>query len=154
MPSPAAVTSLLTRWSSDPLIWLLTLFHPQLETVHFARNSVAVTSRSTVFTAAPFDVAFATDNDELPIMEITVLNVDREIGRSLLRVTAPPIEANVEGVLMSNPDEVIRRAARFELHDVTFNQHIVSGTLTHRRITNEPYPNIRIIPNRFPGYFR
>jgi hypothetical protein len=154
MPTAAAIQSLLTRWSGDPLIWLLTIFHPQLDTILVARNSVGVTSRGGFYSAAPFDIAFVTDNDELPSMNLTVLNVDREIGRALLRVTSPAIECNVEAVLASNLDEVVRRAARFELHGVQFNQHIVSGTLSHKRLTSEPYPNKRVIPSKFPGYFR
>jgi hypothetical protein len=154
MPSPAALESLLTRSSGDAVIWLLTLFHPQFGTVRFARNTVNITSRGTEFLRAPFDVGFVTDNDDLPTVQLTVLNVDREIGRAIMRVNTPLIEANLEAVLASDFDDVIRRAARLQLHAVSFNQNVVTGTLSHKRLNAEPYPNKRIIPSKFPGYYR
>jgi hypothetical protein len=159
MPSPsissAALAALLTREDDDPLILLLTITHPQIDTIWLARNVVGknITSRGTTFTAAPIAVQLATDTDDQPTMRITIPNVDRAIGLALL-ASSGPLTVAVEAVLASNPDDVIRRYARFELVDLQFDALAVSGELRQARLTSEPYPNVRVTPNKFPAFFR
>lgn len=85
---------------------------------------------------------------------MTILNVDRAIGQALLQVSGDPLKCIVEPVLASDPDVPIRRYARFELVDVTFDALVVTGQLRQMRIANEPYPNRRVVPATFPGLFR
>jgi hypothetical protein len=152
-PSAAAVELLLTRWRDDVLIYLLTVTHPALPTIRLARNNQNIISRGETFTAAPFDLKLGNDNDEFPSLSITLPNVDREIGRSLLAIQSG-MEVAIEAVFASDPDDVWKRYARLELHDVTFGALVLQGTISHRRINHEPFPNRRIIPNKFFAYYR
>lgn len=152
-PSAAAIQALLTRYSSDELIFLITITHPMLPTVRLARNNVAITSRGEVYSPAPFDLTLADDTEELPALTLTVPNVDREIGRSILSITTG-MEVAIEAVFASDPDDVWKRYARLELHDVTFGAIVLQGTISHRRVNHEPFPNRRIIPDKFFAYYR
>lgn len=151
--SSAALERLLTRWDGDELLYLMTVTHPRLETIRLARNNVDVISRGETYRAAPFDLRLATDNEELPTLSVTIPNVDRAIGRSLMQIDTG-MEVAIEAVFGSNPDDVFKRYARLELYDVTFDPILVQGTISHRRITHEPFPNRRVIPNKFFAYYR
>lgn len=147
------IASLLRRYSCDPLIFLITLTHPKLDTIRLARNNEPVTSRGQVFSPAPFDIKLADETDELSNLSLTIPNVDRRIGRAMLEIETG-MEAAIEAVFASNPDDVFKRYARLELHDVSFDPILLQGTLSHRRITHEPFPNRRVIPNKFFAYYR
>lgn len=154
MPISAnAIELLLTRWRDDVLIYLLTITHPQLPTVRWARNNESITSRGQIFTPAPFDLQLPTDNEELPSMVITLPNVRRTIGRQILAINQG-MTANLEAVFASAPNDVWKSLQQMELHDVTFDGIMLSGTLSHRRVTHEPFPNRRVIPTKFFAYYR
>lgn len=152
--SSAALQELLKVESSDPVLLLATLHHPMLNTLYFVRNQHGkdITSRGQTFTAIPFQVILPNDNDEVPAVEFAFPNVDRTIGWNLLNVNTP-INVILEAVLNSNPDDILRRYPWLEMRNVTFDQMTVRGELTHMRFTSEPYPNIRVNPNRFPVFF-
>ena len=151
--SDAAVELLLTRWRDDVLIYLLTITHPQLETVRWARNNLSITSRGDTFSPAPFDLKLPPDNEQLPDMVITIPNVQRKIGRRILLINHG-MTANLEAVFASAPDDVWKSILSMELHNVSFDTHMLTGTLSHRRVTHEPFPNRRVIPNKFFAYYR
>lgn len=151
--SSAAVELLLTRWRDDVLIYLLTITHPQLPTVRFARNNESIVSRGETFSPAPFDLRLPPDNDQLPDMLITIPNVNRLIGRQILQINKG-MNANLEAVFASAPDDVWKSLLQLELHNVSFNALSLNGTLSHRRVTNEPFPNRRVIPSKFFAFYR
>lgn len=151
--SANATRLLLTRWRDDSLIYLLTITHPMLPVVRLARNNEAIISRGEIFSPAPFDLKLGNDNEELPSLNLTVPNVDREIGRNLLAIQTG-MEVAIEAIFASDPDDVWKRFARLELHDVTFGALTLEGTISHRRVTHEPFPNRRVIPNKFFAYYR
>lgn len=145
--------ALLQKYSADPLLLLFTFFNAQIGEIRLVRNTVNITSRGGLFTAAPISCALATDDENLPVVEIRIPNVDRAIGRALA-VARPPLHVSIEAVMASDPDVVFRRYSLFEMDNVTWDAIAITGSLSQSRLTNEPHPNIRITPHRFPAFFR
>lgn len=154
MPLSAnAIELLLTRWRDDVAIYLLTITHPSLPTARFARNNEAIISRGETFSAAPFDLQLPEDNEQLPSLTLVIPNVNRRVGREILAINQG-MNANIEAVFASDPDDIWKSILDLELHDVTFDGIALQGTLSHRRVTHEPFPNRRVIPNKFFAFFR
>lgn len=151
--SDNAIELLLTRWRDDVLIYLLTITHPSLPVVRWARNNEEIESRGETFQPAPFDLQLPPDNEELPSMIVTLPNVNRSIGRRILQIQNG-MTANLEAVFASAPDDVWKALRQMELHDVTFDGIMLNGTLSHRRVQHEPFPNRRVIPSKFFAYYR
>lgn len=151
--STAALAELLKRESGDPVILLFTITNPQLDTLYLAESPTAIVSRGTTFNPTWVNLSLATDTDDLPSMSFAIPNVDREIGLSILAVSGP-LTVAVEAILASDPDDVFRRYARFELVNVKFDAIAVSGELRQARLIAEPYPKVRVTPGKFPAFFR
>jgi hypothetical protein len=151
--SAANTAKLLTRWRDDTLLFLLTITHPMIPTIRLARNNESIISRGETYTPAPFELQLTNDVEELPQMSITIPNVNRQIGRAMLAIRYG-MEASIDVVFASDPDDIWKRYARLELHDITFQALNLQGTLSHRRVNHEPFPNRRIIPSKFFAFYR
>lgn len=142
----------------EAVLVLLTITHPTIETLRVVNNAPRadggndIVSRGETFLAFPFTPELPTDNDGQPIARLRIANVDRRISESLLDLRSPP-EVAFEIIRASAPDTVLRRYARFELRNVTFDAIEVTGELMQASFGSEPWPNVRVVPSLFPGYF-
>ena len=116
-------------------------------------GSTNIVSRGETYIAFPFTPELPTDNEEQPTARLRIANVDRRISESLMHLTSPP-ELAFEIIRSSEPDEVLRRFARFELRNVTWDAIEVAGDLMQATFAAEPWPNIRVVPSLFPSLFR
>ena len=154
--TPYAISVLLSREQTDPLIVLLTIEHPELGApILVARNAVGndITSLGRTFQAFPFDIELATDTDQAPQARLTIMNVDRRIGRAV-RVIKTPATVHFECILASTPDSIEKSYRRFKLRNVRVNALEVSGTLSQFDGSREPWPYQRVTPSEFPAIFR
>ena len=153
--STAAIRSLISRESGDAIIILLTLTHPTIEILRVARNIVGqdIVSRGETYKAFPFDVTLPSDDEDVPRVTLRIANVDRRISFALMELTSPPLVA-FEIIEASQPDIVLRRYARFELQNITWDAMEVQGDLAQASLVTEPWPNIRCLPSNMPAMFR
>jgi hypothetical protein len=152
----AQIVNLLQRNSADPILYLVTITHPQLDTVRLVRNVTGKNciSRGTEFTAAYVFSQLATDNEDLPVMSISIPNVDRSIGNALRMVRGAPPKVAIEVAFDSDCDHPFRRYAHFEMTNVRYDPMVLTAECRQMRIDAEPYPKHRVIPSNFFGIYR
>src|SRR5262245_19087115 len=118
----------------EAVLILLTITHPMIETIRVVNNdprpdgSTNIVSRGETFIAFPFMPELPTDNDEQPVARLRIANVDRRISEGIMALPSPP-ELAFEIIRSSEPDVVLRRFARFELRNVTWDAIEFSGEL-------------------------
>lgn len=163
----AAVKKFFGLEVDEAVLVLLTITHPSIETVRVVNNAPAeggandIVSRGERYIAYPFMPELPTDTDEQPRARLTIGNVvyedengvERSVSEALSALTSPP-EIAFEIIRSSDPDTPLRRFARFELRNVTWDASQVSGDLLQASFASEPWPNLRVIPSDFPALFR
>jgi Domain of unknown function (DUF1833) len=148
-----ATEQAIAQHADEPFLVLLTIEHDTVAApFRFVRNRTAVVSRGQEFLASHFEIDLPGDGDEAPRARITVANVDRRIGQAMQALVTPPT-CLIELVLASTPDIVERAWAQFVLDEVTWDAFAVQGTLSRITYWDEPWPYIRVTPQRFPGLF-
>jgi hypothetical protein len=116
------------------------------------------------WTAVPFGFRILTDTDAAPETRITLPNVDRRIGKALLSLTGRAqislsILSSADFDMALDPREPIGAVTplyafhRYDLTDVTGDISQISGRVTLRDFSQEPYPGIRATQSRMPGLF-
>lgn len=152
----AAIRSLLMREGGEPIIALLTVEHDDLDApIRLARNSTGddIVSNGETFTAAPWDIAWGSDTQEAPKVEITIVNVDRVAGQAIESIT-DPATCTVQLILESDPDEILIELTNLELRNARWDAMILTAELSHFSFFAEPWPFPRVTPQFFPALFR
>lgn len=145
---------LAVRHSSDPAILLLTITHPNMETVRLAKNSEDIVSRGDTFHAAWFEVDWVNNDGELPRCSLSVPNVDnKKIGMKYFYDPIPP-RVILEVIAASLPDEPLARVANLEVRAKTLTPIAIQGQLTGIDHSSEPLGLIVVTPEKFPALFR
>jgi hypothetical protein len=152
----AQIVNLLQRNSGDPILYLVTITHPQLDTIRLVRDVKGKNciSRGTEFTAAYVFSQLATDSEDLPVMAISIPNVDRSIGNALSFIRGGPPKVTIECAFASDCDTPFRRYAHFEMTNVRYDPMILTADCRQMRLDAEPFPSRRVIPSNFFGIYR
>lgn len=152
MVSAAAKRALLGRYSTDGVLVLVTIVCAAA-TIRVCNNPIDIESGGHTFTAFPFEIGLASDNDNSPSIEIRIGNVDRRIMLVIADETEPP-QFTVQCALFTTPDTIEREFTQFNLRNVTADLMWISGTLGQERISTEPFPAPRATKTRCPSLFR
>lgn len=144
----------MAKRSDDPTLLLVTITHPNFETVRLVNNTEDFVSRGETYKASWFEVDWVNDDGEMPRCSLSVPNVvPAEIGQRYLgQVVAP--EASLEIVAVTEPDEPIRRVARLELRGLSVDPVVVTGILSGKDHSAEPLGTIVVLPSNFSALFR
>jgi hypothetical protein len=155
MPLPNwAAAALLAREAASPVVPAITLNHRSWGApIRLVRDTQDLISRGDRYTAAFFDLEVVTDTDAPPRATLTVPNVDQSIADMLLRLNSPP-EVTIEVISLDHADEPVYRAGRLELRNVNITAVRATGDLVSRDYSTETCGTIRVIPARFPAFFR
>lgn len=163
--SPADNAWLLQREGAEPGIELLTLTGDMLISpehpdgiVRLCKYHSDVISRGNTFTVSDFEFSRPEESDQQPVAKLTVANVDRLIGLSLIEASmneAPTVIADGLTVLfeMVRPADfnaVIYAADKLKLRNVSIDPLIVEGGLSVAQLDKEPYGSLRMVPAHFP----
>lgn len=142
------------RFSSDPACMLVTITHPEVETVRLARYPVDVVSRGETFHASWFEPEWVNDDGQLPRCTLSFPNIDRrQIGqRYIQKATAP--EVTIEIIAISHPDEPLRAVHGLDLRAISIDPISISGDLVGKDHSSEPVGRRTVIPAGFPALFR
>jgi hypothetical protein len=147
----------LTRRENDkPVLYLLTIQHLDLASpLRLVTNTVGddILSNGNIFTAAPFDILWPSDDEEAPTAQLEVLNVDRAIGEALDSIVTAA-ECTLQVVLATSPDTIDREGKKFQLRNAQWNGGIMTADLGQAYFASEPWPRYRVTPKSFPSLFR
>jgi len=142
------------RFSLDPACMLLTVTHPEMETIRLARYPEDIVSRSQTFKASWFEPEWVNDDGQIPRCTLSFPNIDRrEIGQRYLKKPTAP-EVTLEVIAISAPDEPIKAVYGLELRGITIDPVSITGDLMGRDHSSEPVGKIIVIPSRFPALYR
>ena len=153
--SARAILAINAPETSEAFIWLLTITHADLTpTIRLANNSRNIRSRGLVFTAFPFDVTLANDEqDRPPRISVSIINVSRTISASLEGLDGNPT-VDLEMVMAATPNVLEASLPGFDLVGQRYNWLRFSGTLGLEDFLQEPYPDMRFSPSVTPGVHR
>ena len=151
------VATLLARQNTtEVLVALMTVTHADLAAplrLCTGMPGEDIVSGGNTFIAAPFDIGWPNDDDQVPVAQLTAMNVDRAIGQALETIN-DPAEVTLQAVLASSPDTIERTAAKFQLRNARWNAIQLTADITRNTISTEPCPKYRITPLRFAALFR
>lgn len=119
------------------------------------------------YLAMPFGFNLPSDDERAPRVSLTIPNVDRLIGATVAElVTSPRIDIAVyaladwnSAVDVNNARSPIGVPVRelavdyLFIKSVTADAMTVVGDLTTYDLADEPWPNVRVTKDRFPGVF-
>jgi len=152
--SATAKQAIHAQETGEVFLMLLTIAHASLTpSLRFANNTVDVTSRGNTYLGWPFQVVLPQEfDDQLPVVQIQIDNIDRRIMEGVRLLTSPPA-VTLEVVLASAPDTVEAGPFAFTFKGCDYDSLVVSGTLLFEDVLNEPYPRYAFTPGLFPGLF-
>ena len=151
----AARQAIFGPQTAEVFLPLLTIAHPSLSpSLYFVSNTQNVTSRSQLYTAWPFQITLPGEfEDQVPVVQIQIDNVDRQIMEGLRVLPAPAPTMTLEVVLASSPDTVEAGPFGFTLKAADYDGLYLSGTLAFEDVLNEPWPRFLFTPIVVPGLF-
>lgn len=146
--------NILTAYSTDPVVVLLEISHPDLsETIRVTNNGEALTSNGDIYQQFPFEIELPGDTEDEPVAKLRIAKVDRTIGDAVDTITTPAT-VSIAVVLASDPDTLQLNWLHFELRNITFPALEVNGDLVIRTYATEPFPNIRVRESNFPNLYK
>ncbi len=102
----------------------------------------------------PFRIQLPDDrDDEAPLAQLVIDNVDREIVREL-RQLASPMTVTLWIVLASDIDDVVAGPYTFSFNAASWDALTVSGSLEYEPILNMRWPAHDFTPITTPGLFK
>jgi hypothetical protein len=160
-----AAADVFAEASGDVWLPFLQIDHPALsEPIRVVSDVLSYTWGGATWLPYPFALARLTDEDAQPETRLIVQNIDRRLG-SALRVLSG--RASVSMWLLSSSDfdltldpreplgtpTPLYTFADYDLTDVTIDPIQITGRVTVRDYSTEPWPGIRATQDRFPGLF-
>ena len=144
--------AICSQETDQVFLLLLTINHSNLsEPMRVVHDRVSHDSRGNTYKPFPFQVQLPDQTqDEIPRVELTIDNVDRQITETLRSIRTAP-DVTVEAVLASDPDTVESGPYEYQLTDVNINDITVSGQLDVEDLMNQSFPAHTFSPTDFPG---
>jgi len=146
----------LERQGDDPWIALLSLQHATMNggvPIRLARNpSGNIVSNGVTFAASYFELELPSDDEQPATAQISIMNVDGEIGRTLETLNGP-IDCTIYVVLASDPNTYGREFYKFKLRNVQWDALVASGEISQAQITNNRWPKYQVTPKYFSHLF-
>jgi hypothetical protein len=152
MPSAAAVRALLGLEPDDVVLVLLTISHPEIETIRVTNNNEDVLSNGNTFLAFPFDITLPPDSEDPGAAQLTIANVDRKIIGALEDITDPP-DCEAQIVLASTPNIIEFEWVKLVLRSADADDMTVTAVVGQPVIDATPYPPVRVTQRDFPGLY-
>jgi hypothetical protein len=144
------------RNGDDPWIVLLELQHDDMNggtPVRLARNPTEdIVSNTYTYSKSWFEIELPSDDETPAVSQISIMNVDGEIGRVLETLTGP-IDCAIYVVLASDPDTYGREFLKFKLRNVQWDALVASGEISQAQITNNRWPKYQVTPKYFLHLF-
>jgi len=154
--SEAAVRAMFDQETTEAFLVKLEIDHSTWGTPYrFINDRADHTDGSSVeWIGYPFKIRLPDDrDDEAPIAELSIDNVDRQIVQAVREIQSPP-SITLWVVLGSDIDDVVAGPYEFSLNSVKWDSLVVSGSLEYEPILNIRYPQDRFTYLTTPGLFK
>lgn len=140
--------------TKEVFLFLLTLSHDSMdEPIRIVNDQNDLISGGYTYVMFPFEIVLPSQQeDQAPMAQIKIDNVDRRIVRAVRSIDGP-IDAMLQIVLASQPDTVEWLYEGFQLRSVSYDAIYVEGELRLEEILVEPFPKDLFTPGSFPGLF-
>ena len=153
--SPELLAQIFAQGSNDPFLVLVTLSHPDITTLRFVNNSVAITSRGNTFLAFPMSIKLPVDDGETQReVAIEFDNISLELIQPLRSVSSSEkIAVKLEMILASIPNSVQMSLEELFIKSVQYNKQKVSASIGLDDFMNTELTSEQYNPSNFPGIF-
>jgi hypothetical protein len=152
--SAVAVAAAFAEATDEVFIVMLEITHPNLDApIRVANNTEDVPFGGETFQRFPFELKLPNDDEQAPRAQLTIANVDRVVGNTVLKLTPAP-EVRIIVVLASQPDITELDIAGFVLANVEVDAMTVTADLISKVYDTEPWPFHRATKDRLPGLHR
>ncbi len=152
--SAAATAALLNRATDKVFVFLVTITHGGLtDVIRVTNNGADVVSNGSTFQTFPFTVEAPSDTEDAPAARLVIANVDYTVGAVLDQIVTPA-DVRIDIIEVSEPDTLQKSFTQFKLRNVRRSATQIEGDLVFKSVANEPFPRIRVTPDRFPNLFR
>lgn len=152
--------------SADPVLLFAKFSGSGIDGAYrFVSDKVDYVYGGETWTGIPFDFQLLSDDENPPTAQISIPNVDRIIGRSIMAID-DPLDVELTVILGSQFDQtVIPRteldsaaveyyASALTLTNVSINVAQITGTLQSWEYRQEIIFGMRATKDRFPGLFK
>jgi len=140
--------------SDDPFLLLLIMRHDSWATDQFlVNNNEDIVSNGNTFIGLPMTVKLPQEDGEtVPTVQIEIDNVSIDLIDEIRSITSP-IQAEVYGVLSSNPDIIETELKELEISNIEYNASKITATLVLNSFLSQNIPPENYSPSLFPGLF-
>lgn len=139
--------------SEAVFLWLLTLQNDDIDPIYVVNNNVDLISNGQLFTAYPFAlVLFDSDGDKLPIMKLSIDNIDRAFLELIIGTTSE-ISVKADLIEASNPDLIEMSVDGMTLQHIQANASKITGTLVIQNILNTRFPRDVMSRDQYAGLY-
>lgn len=161
------------------VVTMLRVTSPDLENVYCVCDDVVnYMYNGELYFGMPFAISTLTDNDSAPTAQLTLIDVDRRIGKSIRAcITSPKLSITLlncadftdalsdSGFVDDDGNIILAKfpiglvvpaytAKLLELRQVAGNNSSVTANIVSFDTTSEPWPGIRTRKSNTPGLFR
>lgn len=153
--SSVAAQSILAEETAEAWLCLLTITHPDLQTIRIVNNTEPVVRGSAVWNPCSFEASFPDDTDDAtPNVSLRIDNVDRDITRQIKALQGPRPQVRLEAVLASQPSVVEMGPFTFSVLQVDFDLMELEVQLGYQEdFLNQGVPAQMYTPSTSPGLF-
>lgn len=153
--SAAAARSILAEDTAETWLCLLTITHPDLQTIRIVNNTEPVAWGSAVWQPYPFEASFPDDTDDAtPNVSLRIDNVDRDITRKIKELQGQRPQVRLEAVLASQPSVVEMGPFSFSVLQVDFDIMELGVQIGYQEdFLNQGVPAQTYTPSNSPGLF-
>lgn len=153
--SPTAAKSIVALETDELLVCLLTISHPDMETVRIVNNTEPVVRGSTTWHPYSFEASFPDDTDDAtPNVTLRIDNLDLEIIRKVRSLQGPRPQVRLEAVLASQPSVVEMGPYIFSVLQVDFDLMELEVQIGYQEdFLNQGVPAQTYTPSSSPGLF-
>jgi hypothetical protein len=164
---PLSLMQELTKASQDAIIIPFLTFSSleTAESIYIVADGAQYVLNGNTFEPIPFDFALLPDTDATPEVQLSVPNIDREVGDKIIQILEP-ISLTLElydaddfdltedpRTAIGSPSPIYT-ASELLLRDVTVDAFQVTGTVKGWDIRGEYSTKLRATQDRFPALYR
>lgn len=158
-------TTIESSNSSEVVLIFVTITHPTLDAPIYLNSDIKdYVLNGNTYLGAALTISLLSDQIQAPQAKVSIPNVDRAIGESVLGLTSSP-QIKMEVYARSDFDgsdprmgigtpAVEYRAAYLFLRNVSCDAVGFTADLLSYDLSSEPWPAIRSTKNRLPGLYR
>lgn len=153
--TPDTLRGLLAQETDRLLLTALTIEHASLAApIRLVSDRVNMTRTAGTFIAFPFEIVLPDQrDDQLPMVELRLDNVDRAISAAIDALESEPT-VTLEVVPAAAPNTLDAGPFVLTLRNVTYDALTIRGQLGFEDTLNEPFPEGTFTPKDFPGLFQ